>query len=224
MARKITRLSVQKKNPNRVNVYLDGEYAFGLARIVAAWLSVGQELTDEKIEEYQRQDVKEVAYQTALRLLSYRARTETELRQRLERKGHSEEVIEQTMERLHANGLINDHQFAQDWVDNQSNFRPRGRRLLRMELRQKGVDDSAISNALSDAQDEAELAYQAAQRPAKRLAGLPWLEFRQKLSQSLARRGFTYDTIAPTVSRLWAELQSPEAPPESGNANDIEEE
>ena len=48
--KKITALTAQKRNPNRVNIYIDGEYAFSLARIVAAWLRVGQELDEEKLK------------------------------------------------------------------------------------------------------------------------------------------------------------------------------
>ena len=47
--KKITALEVQKKNPNRVNVHLDGDFAFGLARITAAGLKLGETLTDERI-------------------------------------------------------------------------------------------------------------------------------------------------------------------------------
>ena len=65
----ITALTLQKRNRERVNVYLDGEYAFGLARIVAAWLVVGQELSDEKITQLRIEDEREVAYQRALRLI-----------------------------------------------------------------------------------------------------------------------------------------------------------
>ncbi|HVN56342.1 MAG TPA: RecX family transcriptional regulator [Anaerolineaceae bacterium] len=202
---KITALKVQKKNPNRVNVYLDGEYAFGLARIVAAWLSIGQRINDEQIDRLVSQDVSEVAFQTALTQLSYRARSEAELRKKLAGKGFSETVISAILDRLKANGMVNDTQFAQAWVENQSTFRPRGRRLLKLELRLKGLGDETIQEALDEAEDEEALAYQAALRPAKRYADLEWADFRLKVSQFLTRRGFSYETIAPIVSSLWAE-------------------
>jgi regulatory protein len=212
MEHEVTALKVQQKNPNRVNVYLDGDFAFGLARIVAAWLSVGQTLTDEQIEKLQSQDVDEVAFQTALRVISYRARSEAEIKKKLIEKGFSETVIDITLGRLRDGGLVNDSQFAQAWVENQSNFRPRGRRLLQLELRQKGLEGETIQKAIDEVQDEETLAYQAAQRPANRYACLEWAAFRLKLSQFLARRGFNYDTIASTVSRLWAELHASDAP------------
>mgnify|MGYP000952684904 FL=1 len=71
MDRTITALTAQKKNPQRINVFLDGEFAFGLQRIVAAWLIVGQTLSEEKINQLRSDDQSEIAYQKAINLLSY---------------------------------------------------------------------------------------------------------------------------------------------------------
>ena len=209
--KKITALVVQKRNPNRVNVHLDGEYAFGLARIVAAWLRVGQELDEEKLKRLQVEDARERAVQQALLFLSYRARSESEIRQNLHKHEIPEEVIEETLVRLRQDGLANDGQFAQAWVENRSTFRPRSRRMLAMELRQKGLDDEAVSSALEDVDDEP-LAYEAARKRASRLKGLEWADFRKKLSEFLARRGFSYSVIAPVVTRIWNEVQKDEKP------------
>jgi len=187
-----------------VNIYLDGEFAFGLARIVAAWLRVGQELDEEKIKRLQVEDARERAVQQALLFLSYRARSESEIRQNLRKHEIPEEVIEQTLDRLKQDGLANDGQFAQTWVENRSTFRPRSRRMLAMELRQKGLDDEAVTSAIEEVNDDA-LAYEAAQKRATRLKGLEWIEFRKKLSGFLARRGFSYSVIAPVVTRIWNE-------------------
>ena len=209
--KKITALVVQKRNPNRVNVHLDGEYAFGLARIVAVWLQVGQELDEEKLKRLQVEDAREWAVQQALLFLSYRARSESEIRQNLRKHQMPEEVIEETIARLRQDGLANDGQFAQAWVENRSTFRPRSRRMLAMELRQKGLDDEAVSSALEDVDDEP-LAYEAAKKRAPRLKALEWVDFRKKLSEFLARRGFSYSVIAPVVTRIWNELQKDEKP------------
>ncbi|HET9910497.1 MAG TPA: RecX family transcriptional regulator [Anaerolineales bacterium] len=207
--KKITAIEVQKRTPNRVNVHLDGEFAFGLARIVAAWLRVGQELSEEKIEQLQAEDARERAYQQAMLFLSYRARSESEIRQNLRKHEIPEPVIEQTLERLKQDGLANDHQFAHAWVENRSAFRPRSSRLMAMELRQKGLDDEAISSATNGVDDEA-LAYEAAQKKAARWKGLEWNEFRKKLSDFLGRRGFSYSVVAPVVTRIWNEVHKDE--------------
>ena len=202
--KKITALEVQRKNPNRVNVHLDGEFAFGLARIVAAWLRVGQELSEAKIEQLVAEDGHERAYQQAMLFLSYRARSESEIRQNLRKHEIPEPVIEQTIERLRQAGLANDDQFAQAWVENRNTFRPRSRRMMAMELKQKGLADEAIQTAVQNVDDEAS-AYEAAQKRAVRFKGLEWNDFRKKLSEFLARRGYSYAVIAPVVTRVWNE-------------------
>lgn len=207
--KKITAIIIQKRNPNRVNIHLDGEFAFGLARITAAWLRNGQELDEKKIEQLQAEDSKERALQQALLFLSYRARSESEIRKNLQKHEIPEIVIEETLERLRKDKLVDDGQFAQTWVENRSTFRPRSRRMLAMELRQKGLDDESMESALEDVDDEA-LAYEAAQKRAPRFNNLEWIEFRKKLSGFLARRGFSYSVITPVVSRIWKETRAEE--------------
>jgi len=209
LMKKITAIEVQKRSPNRVNIYLDGEFAFGLSRIVAAWLRTGQELSEEKIEQLQAEEARERAFQQAILFLSYRARSETEIRQNLRKHEIPEPVIEQTLERLRQDGLANDNQFARAWVENRTTFRPRSRRLMAMELRQKGLADEAVSSAVKSLDDQA-LAYEAAQKRATRFKGLEWNEFRKKLSDFLARRGFSYSVIAPIVTRIWNEVHNDE--------------
>lgn len=204
---KITALQPQKRDPQRVNIHLDGEYAFSLARIVAVWLKVGQELSDEKIASLQTEDARERAYQQAMLFLSYRARSESEIRQNLRKHEIPEDVIEQTLERLRENQLANDDKFARAWVENRNTFRPRSRRALSVELRQKGISDEAAQSALAGLDEEA-LAYEAGLKKARRLQVLEWSEFRKKLSEFLARRGFPYSVIAPTVSRIWNETHT----------------
>jgi regulatory protein len=205
--RKITAIEAQRNNPNRVNIHLDGEFAFGLARIVAAWLTPGQELSDEKIAKLQAEDARERAYLQAMLYLSYRARSESEIRQNLRKHEIPETVIGETLEKLRREGLANDNQFAQTWVENRNTFRPRSRRALVMELRQKGLDEETITSAVSGVDEEA-LAHDAARKRVNRLKGLEWNEFRRKLSEFLARRGFPYTIIAPVVSRVWNETQA----------------
>lgn len=208
MDKQITALKIQKRNPNRINVYLDGEYAFPVARIVGAWLQVGQVLSDEKIAVLRDQDTREVAFQRALRFLNYRPRSEMEIRRKLTEIGFDESVIAETIERLRHANLISDTRFAREWVENRSAFRPRGRRVLAMELRQKGLADDVIQRALDGTVDEEELAYQAAMRKGRRWAELDYAAFRERLSAFLMRRGFSYGTISSLVQRVWDDLQA----------------
>lgn len=214
MARKITAIKAQKRNKERVSVYLDGEYAFGLARIVAAWLEVGQELSDEKIALLTSKDEVEAAYARCLRLLNQRDRTMAEMRQYLKRHEVTEPVIDDVIGRLERANLIDDKRFAQNWIENRSEFRPRSRRALAFELRTRGIAPDAIEDALEQT-DEEGMAYRAAKKQSTKYRNLDWPEYRQKMIAFLGRRGFSYGTSAPVVQRIWQEKQS-----ESDQEND----
>jgi regulatory protein len=80
---------------------------------------------------------------------------------------------------------------------------------MAMELRQKGLDNEAIQSAIENVDDEA-LAYEAARKKAARWKNLEWNDFRRKLSEFLARRGFSYSVISPVVTRIWNEIHADE--------------
>jgi len=203
MSYKITALKLQKRNRQRVNVYLEGEFAFGLARIVAAWLSVGQEIDDEKIAQLQHEDEREVAYQRALKFLNFRPRTLLEIRQNLQKHDIPEEIIVYVLDRLQQAGLINDQYFAENWVENRSELRPRSRRALSFELKQRGIDPQVIEQTLEEIDDEG-LAYQAALKQSRKYRNLEWGDFRRKMYGFLARRGFNYEVSSHATARAWA--------------------
>jgi regulatory protein len=209
MAHIITRLQVQKKNPNRVNIYINDEFAFGLSHIVAAWLRVGQELSGNKIAELKAQDQEEKALQRALNLISYRPRSEAEVHKNLKKHHVPEETIYTVIDRLRENGILNDQQFADTWVENRAAFRPRSKFALRLELKQKGIDEEIIDDALSDVNDE-EQAYEAGLKKARQLSLDEEQVFKRKLFGFLSRRGFNYEVSSPVVKKLWDEMKTEE--------------
>lgn len=208
MEKTITAIKVQKRDKQRVNVYIDGIFAFGISRIVAAWLQVGQKITDEKVNQLKSEDENEVAYQHALKLISYRDRSSAEVRQHLSQKQIPAEIIDQVLDRLGENGLQDDERFANLWVENRNEFRPRSHRMLAVELRKKGVSEAVIAQVLETTATDEELAYKAAQKQVKKYINLEWQDFRRKLGSFLARRGFSYTTVNLTIDKIWAEYQS----------------
>ena len=205
MSRTITGLKVQKRNHQRLSVYLDDEYAFGLSRIVAAWLHVGQELSEEEIAELLADDALETAYQKSIKFIGYRIRTSSEVERHLRKKGIEPQVISRVQERLEANGLLNDKSFAKNWIENRNEFRPRSHRLLASELRNKGVNSEIIQDVIESTTPEDELAYSAAKKRIRRYEHLEWQDFQHKLGSFLVRRGFSYSTIKPVVHQVWLE-------------------
>lgn len=187
-----------------MSIYLDGQFAFDVAAIIAAWLKPGEDLDEARIASLQADDAHERALQQALDYLSYRSRSESEIRQHLRKHRVEDEVVEHTLERLRTGRLADDAQFARTWVENRTTFRPRSRRALSWELWQKGVPPEAAEAVLA-ALDEDALAYAAGLKKASRWADLDWNSFRTKLSGFLARRGFAYPVVSGAVLRLWTE-------------------
>lgn len=203
MTRKISALKVQKKDSNRVNVYLDGEFAMGLTRITAAWLKVGQILNDHEVEQLIANDVVEKAYLKALRYLSYKPRSEREIKDRLSKYGYEDRVIELVQDKLVEKGYVDDHQFAEMWVENRTNFRPRSSKLLRWELRNKKVSEEIISSILEEIDSEENLARAAALKYIHRLSNCEHDQFNKRLAGFLSRRGFSYAVCAPILAEMW---------------------
>ncbi|WP_423226453.1 RecX family transcriptional regulator [Candidatus Amarolinea aalborgensis] len=201
----ITALVFQKTARDRVNVFLDEVYAFGLAAILAAPLRVGQVLSEQEIDALRAADLEEHAWNLALKFLSFRPRSEVEIRRYLAGKGLDAAATDQIIERLVRLGYVDDQAFARAWVASRSLLRPKGPRALQYELRSKGVAPDVIEEALEDlAADEA--AYAAVSKPAARWRALESSAFKQKVQAFLARRGFDYDIIQKTVERLLAEV------------------
>ena len=204
---KITRLAVQKKNPNRVNVYLDGNFAFGLYRDTAAWLDTGQILSDEKIKELLEKDQQAEVYQKAIDFISYKPRTEQETRNKLQRAGYEEILIENVISALTENGLLNDKLYAEQWVEDRMRLKPRSKRSLIYELRQKGISDHLIQSAVEDV-DDFQSGYEIAGNRLSRYDGLSKFEFRNKLGNYLAGKGYSFDVISEITQSLWEKISS----------------
>lgn len=201
----ITALTAQKRNADRVNVYLDGEFAFGLALTAAQGLVVGQELSAQDVAALQAQDDVERARDSALRLITYRPRSTAEVRRHLRSKQFDDAVIDQAIERLARVDLLNDAAFAAYWIEQRETFKPRSQLALRQELQEKGLSREIIDQAL-EMVDETDAARRAAEKQAYRWAALPEGEFRLKLGRFLQRRGFTYDIIKQTTQEVWQDI------------------
>ena len=201
--RTVTALRAHRKK--LIRVYLDGEYAFSVRPNLAKGLQVGEELETELIESLRQKDAFEAARDRALHFLSFRPRSEDEVRRFLTKKGCDSAVVSDVLKRLGDAALLNDAQFAAFWVENRETFRPKGLFGLRYELREKGVADDIIDEALAGL-NPAQSAYRAAAPRAARMAHLERDVFFRRLTGFLQRRGFAYEVIGATVRKLWDEM------------------
>lgn len=201
---KVTAIRAGKSNRKRVNLFLDGRFAFSLQAEVAIKqeLKVGQELSPHQIEVLTESDNYQRCFDAAARYLSYRLRSEAELKERLHRRGFDHDCIEAVVTKLKEQGLVDDLAFARFWRDNRQSFSPRSRWLTRRELKRKGVAEETTNQVVATI-DDSESAYRAAQGKARRLSGCDYQRFRQRLGGYLRRRGFSYTVINNTIEQMW---------------------
>lgn len=139
--------------------------------------------------------------------LSYRPRSEAEIRQWLHKRGFTDEITEKAIAKLKQQNLSDDLAFAQFWKENRLSFKPKSKRLIEKELREKKVASEIIEQVTEDIDDE-ELAYKLGASRMPALAHLDYPDFYRRLANYLAYRGFTYQVIRYTVARLWREKES----------------
>ena len=152
----------------------------------------------------EREEQRWTAHDAALRLLSYRPRSERELGQRLRLRGIAGDVVDEEIERLRGAGLLDDEAFAQSWVEDRQANAPRGQRLLRYELLGRGVRAELAEAAVESVDDRTSALFLARGR-ARRLGDLPFEQFSRRLAGFLERRGFGYDVVAEAVRTTWNE-------------------
>lgn len=206
---KITALSAQTKNKDRVNVMVDGAYRFSLDvfQVADLGIRVGKEYTEQELVELETESQFGKLYGRALEYTTIRPHSAREIRDYLwrkthatkyksrsgelkEREGVSQVVADRVYDRLCEKGYIDDEKFARFWVENRNQRKGSSSRKLRSELQAKGVGKSLIDAALSDSSrtDENELAKIVAKKRGR-------YPDEQKFMQYLARQGFSYDDI-----------------------------
>lgn len=200
----ITRLTQQKRQ-NRVNVYLDGKFAFGvtLESALENHLKVGKELTSSEVETLRGKDFKDKVLAKLLNFASRRPHSQKEISLWFRKKNVPPEIYQYLFSKLENIGLLNDEEFARWWVEQRVAFRAMPPRMLKVELQNKGVDREIIEKVLGDVESptEEELAKKTL---LKRFGGIPNVaDIRQKkkVYDLMLRRGFSYSVIKKTLAQ-----------------------
>lgn len=207
----ITKVERQKKNPSRISLHVDNEYAVGIHKevLLRFGLRVGDHITEKILDDLKRTEEIRQARESAIRLLSYRARSEKEIRDRLKKKGFSSNTADEVLDSLLKSGLVNDLEFARAFAHDKLLRKPMGKVMLKQELRKKGISKEEIEQVLnesyrSESEDEYafELANKRINRSQSSFAKLDPLKQRKRLSDYLARRGFDWETVTKAVERV----------------------
>jgi regulatory protein len=139
----------------------------------------------------------------SLRLLAKRRYTESGILQKMQNKKiGTDGDITKVVKRLKELKLLNDASFADDYIQSRISLNPRGKRMIKLELKLKGIKPEIINNALGKVEiDEEKLATQVLDKKKRLFKGLGMQKKREKIMSILASRGFNLDTIYKIINR-----------------------
>ncbi len=204
--RKITKIEYQKKNKDRVNVYIDDSFGFGidLNILIKYSLTKNMELSDEFIEDILKSEEEINAYNFGLAVLSRNLKSEKQLKEKMLDKGYDLELIDRAMEKLKNRGYINDEYYCDCLVSSRIKVAKYGKRRIAQELYDKGVDREITDDKLKEISDEEEFerAYELGLKKLKSIKEEDTRKKSGKLSKYLIYRGFDYDTVKKVIEKI----------------------
>jgi regulatory protein len=203
----VTKITEQKRNPNRRNVFLDGAFAFGCnVNVVARFrLRAGMNLTAEQVREIEFGEVRQECFDAAVQLLQARLHSRAELYKKLARREWGGDVIDAVLEELARMGYLDDARFAKSKALAAAQHKQHGRRRAFLELIRSGVKGDVADKALDEVYTDTDtlaVARELARKQAARLRQLDPLVARRRLTGMLQRRGFDYDDIRPVIDEV----------------------
>lgn len=200
----ITTVTAQKSK-KRVNVYIDGEFSFGvdLDNLLRYGLKVGKELTQEQLEEIIKKAEFQKVFDKIVVYGSLRPRSEKEYRDWLRKYKVHESLHEELFSKLRRLELMDDTKFAKWWVGQRNEFKPRSKSALQFELMKKGIARDVIKETISDIEvDEVSLARDLVLRKKRVWDKLEGQERRKKIQMLLASKGFGWDVVKKVVAEV----------------------
>lgn len=186
----------QQKKKDRVNVYLDGKFGFGidLDNFVILNLKIGQELTKSEIDKILKKAEFQKTLEKLLNFATVRPRSEKEIKNWLYRKKVSESLHSKLLSRLIHFNLLDDEKFAEWWLENRKNFSPKPKRMLKEELKLKGIDKNIVDKILVETNiNEEKIARNLLEKRKLHWENIEKAKRNQKMLEYLVRKGFAFE-------------------------------
>lgn len=200
----ITSAEKNKKNKDRMSIYIDGRFAFTIAEedFISMGLYEKSEITDEQLDYIKNTLNFRSAKATAVRYLSTKLRTEKEVRQKLHEDGFDNDIAEKVLEELKTIGYINNRLYAQKYVFDRSKLKPKSKKLLKLELQSRGIPSDIADEVLEDWNvDEAVVAEELVRRKFGKY-DLGDEAIKKKIYMFLNHRGYNRDLIEEVIRNL----------------------
>ena len=202
---KISKIEVQKRNKERINIYIDEVFAFGLSLDVYLKykLKKGQDIDDDFIENILMEEENNKAINSSLKYLSYRQRSIKEVRDQLKRKGYDDSIIENSIGILLEKNYLNDYEFAKSFIRDKSHLNKYGINKIKYDLMNKGVSMDVIEKTLDfDSDEEYYRALELANKKITSYKNLDKSNIYGKLGSFLQRKGYQYTTVSRVLRKV----------------------
>lgn len=207
---RISDIKQQKRRTNRVSIYVDGKYSFSLDynTFIRSGIHLGDKIVQKDIDALLLKDEYARALDYGYLLLSYRDRSEYELRRRLLDKGFHVDLVREVLKFFRDKKLLDDRQFAKKWIENSLSSRPMGRMRMKHELKGKMVEDGIIDEVVGELVDddtEMKLARRLTEKKLEALKSYPVEVRRARLLRFLKSRGFNFDLIQGLMKEYFSD-------------------
>lgn len=204
--KKISKIEYQKNNKNRVNIYFDDEFAFGvdLNVMIKYSLTKNMELEDDFIEEILKAEEEINVYNYAVAVLSRYTKSEKQLRLKLQEKGYDSQFAENAIIKLKQQKYLDDKRYSDILINNKITTSKYGKRKIKEVLYDKGINKDIIDEKIQmlDDVDELKRALELGEKKLRTMKEEDTRKLITKLSNHLINKGFEYSTVKKAVSKL----------------------
>jgi regulatory protein len=202
----ITKITKQKKNKERYNIFLDEEYALSVdeSLIIKYQLTKGFVIENDALNDLVYDDEVKKAFNRGLNFISYRMRSESELKNKLVEKEFSENVIDEAIKKLKYYGFINDETFTTSLIENHKTSSKKGPMAIRQELTKKGIDKNLQEEFLQvyDEEEQIGVASIVAEKLRNQHSTKTPLQVKQKIQETLTRKGFSFSITKQVIETM----------------------
>ncbi|MFX3675086.1 MAG: recombination regulator RecX [Paenisporosarcina sp.] len=210
----ITKITRQKNNPERYNIYIEEKYAFAVdeSLLVKYQLSKEKVLEDWERDEIVFDDEVRKAFNKALHYLSFRMRSEYEVKKKLLDAEYGEAVVLEAIQKLYQLGFLNDESFSKALLETQKKTGKKGPRAIQQELKKKGIEKSLQKEVLDTytEEDQTQIAQGLADKIANQQSTKTPRQVKQKIQDTLLRKGYSYAIISKVIAEIEFETEQEE--------------
>ncbi len=192
--RTITKITRQRQNQKRYNIFLNDHYAFSVHEdiLISRRLLKGKEIEEDEMVSILKEDEQTKIWQRAIKYLSFRPRTKKEVQDHLLRLGYEPELIHKVIDKLQIEKWLDDQRYAEEFTAQRINLKPRGKRLIAQEMKQRGISAKDIEKSLEmiDNESEYQMAYKLASKKIQQYNDKDWIKVQGKLGGFSKERDF----------------------------------